>query len=508
MKNSTRLIVNTGAQYTRTIVNLTLSLYSTRLILKVLGIDDYGIFSLIGGVVSMLAFITSAMVSTTQRFMSYHQARSNLETQQKIFSNSVIMHIVFGLLILLILEGIGFFLFDGFLNIEYHRIKAAKIVYQCAIFMIICSFLTAPYKALLISHENLVYISVVEIVDGVLKVGIAVVLTFWGQDKLVQYAYLMLAISLFNMLAFFSYDMCKYEECILPKIKFFNKDYVKSMSAFVGWQIYSTGCIVGRTQGTAIILNNFFGTAINAAFGIALQVSGAVNFISSSLVTAINPQLVKAEGAGNRDRMFQLAEIASKFSFLLLAMIVIPICFVLPDLLRVWLGDVPDKSVLFCRVILITALLDQITYGLGMANGAIGNIGPYAMTVNTIKILTLPGLLLLLYLGVEVQYAIWIYAFFELICASCRLPFLHRSGGLNIMDFVKNVFYKLPFPIIFIILSYWGMHCLRMDLFIYIICCIPITTMYLFIIFSTSMNKDEKMICVNIFNNIKKKFHL
>ena len=407
MRSSTRLVVNTGAQYARTIINLVLSLYSTRLILHALGIADYGIFTLIAGVVSMLAFMTNAMVSTTQRFMSYHQTRSNLEVQQQIFGNSVIMHLIFSVLVLIILEIIGIFLFDGFLNIVPERVPAAKVVYQCAIAMILCSFITAPFKALLISHENLVYISIIDVLDGVLKVGVAFLLISIDHDKLILYGYLMIGIYLMNLVAFLVYDFKNYPECIVPKLRNFNKTYLKSMSSFVGWQLYSTGCIIGRTQGTAIVLNKFFGTVVNAAFGIALQVSGAVNFVSSALLTAINPQIVKAEGAGDRKRMFELAEIASKFSFLLLATLVIPIIFMLPDILKLWLGEVPDWSVLFCKVILCTALIDQITLGLGTANTAIGNIKPYALVVNTIKILTVPFLWVLLLTGVRLDIAIW-----------------------------------------------------------------------------------------------------
>ena len=500
--NSTRLIINTGAQYARTIINLVLSLYSTRLILLALGIDDYGIYTLIAGVISMLAFMTNAMVSTTQRFMSYHQTKSDLIDQQKIFGNSILMHVIFSVFVLILLEIVGLFLFDGFLNIPHNRIPAAKIVYQCAIVMILCSFMTAPFKALLISHENIVYISIVEVLDGVLKVGIAVILTNIPYDKLILYGYLMIAIYVLNFMAFTIYDFKNYNECVLPKIKNFNKVYLKSMSSFVGWELYSTGCIIGRTQGTAVILNHFFGTVVNAAFGIALQVSGAISFISSSLVMAINPQIVKAEGSGNRIKMFELSEVASKFSFLLLAMLVIPISFVLPELLNVWLGNVPNNSVLFCQVILYTALIDQITYGLGLANKAIGNIRPYSLTVNTIKIMTLPCLYILLRFKIELSIAIWCYAVFELICALCRMIFLRLSGGLNIPNFVRNVFLKLPLPCIILVIGYSLLKYWEVSLWMYITCAIPITIIYVLVIYQFSLNQKEKSNINSIFLRI------
>lgn len=508
MQNSTRVIVNTFAQYTRTIINIALSFYSTRLILGALGVNDYGIFTLIAGVVAMLSFMTAAMVTTTQRFMSYHQTKSNLQMQKVVFGNSVILHAIFAIVILIILEAISGFLFDGFLNIQPERIEAAKKVYQCVIFMLIVSFMTAPYKSLLISHENIVYTSSIEVLDGVARVIIAIILTHLSYDKLILYGILMLCVSLFDFLAFAIYDFVKYAECVIPKLKWFNRTYIKSMSSFIGWQLYSTGCIIGRTQGTAIILNKIYGTAINASFGIAQQISGGISFISSSLMTAINPQIVKAEGSGDRQRMLRLSETASKFSTLLMALLVIPICFVLPQLLEAWLGTVPDYSVLFCKVILITALLDQISMGLGSANQAIGNIGRYSIVVNTIKLLTLPILLILLEIGVSLRIAIWSYAAIELICALCRIPFLKYNGGLNIGKYIKNVFLRLPIPIIYLLIISYILKLFGMSLIYYILFCVPMALGYLFIVYYTALTKDETKICQPLFVTIKNKIKL
>ena len=507
-RSSTRLIVNTGAQYARTIINIALSLYSTRLILNALGLEDYGIFTLIAGIVSMLAFMTNAMVTTTQRFMSYHQTKSNLRTQQAIFGNSVLMHFGVSVIVLIILEIIGLFLFDGFLNIKPERLYAAKIIYQCTIGMILLSFIAAPYKALLISHENIVYTSIVDVCDGILKVCIAVALTIWGTDKLIMYGLLMLLISILNLLAFTTYDFRKYKECIIPRLKYFNKEYLRSMSSFIGWQLYSTGCVVGRTQGTAIIINKFFGTVVNAAFGIALQVNSAVSFISSSLTLAINPQIVKAEGSGDRKKMLQLAEVASKFSFLLLAVIVIPLLFVLHQVLQLWLGEVPEYAVLFCMVILISSLMDQITSGLISANQAIGNVGAYALIINTIKVFTLPILIGLLWYGIPVKYAIWSYAIIEFICALARLPFLHHTGGLIIKQYIRNVFSKITLPMVLLLGGCFGLWSLNMSLYLYLIGLIPVIALYGIVIYRFSLSPGEREIIDGILGTIKKKFNL
>lgn len=506
--SSVRLIINTCAQYTRTIINIVLSLYSTRLILNALGIADYGIFVLIAGMVSMLAFVTNAMITTTQRFLSYHQNKGDLLLQQQIFSSSMFLHIFFSIVILIILEIAGLFLFDGFLNIVPTRIYAAMVVYQCTIFMVILSFLTAPYKALLISHENLVYTSVIEVCDGVMKVLVAIALTVWGHDKLITYGILMCGISVMDLIAYSYYGHKKYDECILPKLKLLDKRYFKSISSFIGWSLYSTGCVVGRAQGTAIILNRFFGTVINAAFGIALQINGAVNFMSSALIMAINPQIIKAEGDGDRLRMFKLVETASKFSFLLLSILVVPICFVTYDILKLWLGNVPEDSVLFCRVILITALIDQITSGLITANQAIGNIKAYALTINTIKILTLPALCGMLYWGIPLHYAIWCYAFFELICALCRLPFLRNSGGLGILKFARNVFGKISIPFLTMVAAYSLLYQCHVSFLAFLGVGVVITVGYVMLIYRFGLDEQERSVCKKVKRGILSRFKL
>lgn len=501
-RNSTRLIVNTGAQYTRTVINLVLSLYSTRLILNALGVVDYGIFTLIAGVVSMLSFMTNAMVTTTQRFLSYHQAKSDLKTQQEVFGNSLLMHLFFCLIVLALLEVAGLFLFDGFLNILPERIEAAKIVYQCAIFMILLSFITAPFKALLIAHENLVYISFVEVCDGIVKVLIALALTQWGADKLILYGYLMSAIYGINLLAFLIYDFRHYEECVVPSVRNLNKSYLKSMSSFIGWQLYSTGCIIGRTQGTAIVLNRFFGTVINASFGIALHVNGAVSFVSSSLFHAIAPQIVKAEGIGNRQKMFRLAETASKFGFLLLAVLVVPIICCMETLLQLWLGYVPAGSVLFCRAILITALIDQITLGLGTANTAIGDIRNYSLVINTIKLITLPILIVLLWVNINLHIAIWCYPVIELLCALCRLPYLKINGGLRIREYAKHVFMRIFVPFVFLCLSYSIINYLQMAFVGFCVLGLLVTLLYILLIYVSSLETEERILINSFISRI------
>ena len=219
MNRQALIAVNTVAQFTRTIVNVALGFYSTRLVLEALGDSSYGVYTLVAGVVFLLSFVTNAMSTTTQRFLSYHRGSGDETLLKKIFGNILFIHILLTILIILLLEIIGLFLFDGFLNISREQIPLAKFTYQCVIFMVICSCMSSPFRGLLISHQNLIFISIVDIIDGLLKLVIAVVILYWVfmKDTLMEYSLLMTLINLFNFIAFSIFCFIKYDECVLPR---------------------------------------------------------------------------------------------------------------------------------------------------------------------------------------------------------------------------------------------------------------------------------------------------
>lgn len=458
---SSRVMVNTIAQYTKTIINVLLSLYSTRLVLQVLGSEDYGIYSIVGGVVTMLSFITNSLITTTQRFLSFFQGQGDLKQQKLVFSNSVLLHLFLGLVVVAFLYLMGLFLFDSFLSIPKERLTAAYNVYNIISLTIFITFVSSPFKALLVSHENIVYVSIIDVIDGGLKLFIAIVLCFISYDRLISYAWLLGVISLFNFVAFVLYSFKNFKECTIPKLNDFNIQYVKDLFSFAFWNIYSTGCIVGRTQGIAIVINRFYGPLINAAYGVAFTVSSAIQFVSSSLCNAMNPQIMKAEGQGNRLKMIRLAEIESKFGFLLIALVGIPCVFNMDILLSIWLKDVPQYSVYFSQMVMLSAIVDQLTIGLVAANQAVGNIKTYSLVINSIKLFTLPVSVLFLYIGFEVESIMICYLVFEFMCAIARIPFLHKTAGLNCMSFLKKVFLKELIPVLILILI-----CFLVDIYI------------------------------------------
>jgi O-antigen/teichoic acid export membrane protein len=453
MNSSSRVILNTTIQYIRTIITTIVALYTTRLILSSLGENDYGIYALVGSVIGMLSFLKSSLATTTYRFLSYNQGKKDIELLKKVFNNSVITQWAISLFLVLILIALIPFLFNGFLNIPQNRTGAAISVYCFMLISLFFSMLSTPYLATLISHENILYASIVQIIDSLIKIPIALVVVWFPHDKLKLYAALNAGIEIINFLFYYIYSKIKYEETTNIKFKDFDKNLFKEIFSFAGWNIYSEICIIGRTQGVAIIINKFYGTAVNAAYGIGASVSGMTSFLSSSLQTAINPQLIRAEGSNDRFKMLRIAEISSKFSTLLLALLAFPLLIEMDSVLSLWLKDVPKYTNMFCTFIVLTALVDQLTIGCGTANMAIGNIKKYSLVINSIKFLTIPFSIMCLLLNLPLYSVMICYLLFEFVGAVLRLPFLKKTGNLMISDFFKRVFKPIFLPLLITLIA-------------------------------------------------------
>lgn len=439
-----RIAVNTLAQYIRTIINMLLSLYSSRLVLNTLGVDDYGIYALVAGVVSMLSFLTNSLIGSTQRFLSVSQGKGDIANLKVVFGNSLLLHLIIGAFITLLLELLTPYLFGGFLNIPDDRIGVAKVLYQQVIWMVYISFVASPFKALLVSRENIVYTSVVDVLDGIMKVVLVLALPYFNADKLMTYGWILFSIQCFNLAAFMAYPFIKYEECTLPRLKNFNWSFIKELSGYTGWVVYSSLVIAFRNQGLTIVLNRIMGAAVNAAYGIGAQISGMLAHVSSSFNNAIAPQLMASEGRGDRSRMWQLAQVNSKFSFLLLSMVGIPSMFEMNDLLEIWLGVVPQNTIYFGCTFLLMQIVDQLSGGLGLANRAIGDIRKYTLVTYSPKLLVVPLGWLSLHLGMPILVVCGIMILLEAICMVLRIYLLRNNEGFAIKDYIINVIFK-PF---------------------------------------------------------------
>lgn len=498
MQASSRIVINTLVQYARTIINMVLSLYSSRLVLNILGVDDYGIYSLVAGIVSMLSFLTNSLVGSTQRFLSVNQGKGDLQRLKEVFSNSLIIHLGLGLIVTIILESCTHIFFNGFLNIPNGREDVARILYQQVIWMVYISFIASPYRALLVSRENIVYTSIIDVLDGILKVVLVLSLPLAKSDKLLTYGWIMFGIQMFNLLAFMFYCHSKYDECIFPRFRNFSISYVKELSTYTGWVIYSTAVIAVRTQGMAIVINKFYNAAANAAYGIGSQISGMLAFVSTSFTNAISPQLMAAEGGGNHTKMWKLAEVQSKFSFLLLAILAVPTMFEMHTILKIWLGQVPDGAVLFGCMFIAMQTVDQLSQGLGLVNRAMGNLGKYTLVTYTPKLLILPLGYWGLKTGCSLLFVALLMIIIEIICMLLRIYLFRNKEGFDLKSFCTNVLLRtIPPVVIATIICY--LVCVTFDFKWRFLLTYTISVlMFLIMTYFISLNGNEKQMIKSI----------
>lgn len=502
MLNTDKAIINTVAQYVRTVINVLLSLYSTRLVLNALGSADYGLYSVIAGVVAMLGFVSNALVISTQRYLSFYHGKNDNSQLYKVFGNSLLIHITISVFLLAILFSVSDWAVISKLDIPADRVLAARKVYIYVVLMLVLSFLTSPFRALFIARENIVYISLIDVLDGILKLVSALVLAYIAYDKLVFYALFLFCVMLFNMVAFGVFAFVRYKECHFPKIKEIDSGLIKDLLGFASWTLYSTGCVVMRTQGIAIIINKVYGVFLNASYGIAQQVSGALVNVSQAIANALSPQIIKAEGEGDHKRMLYLAGVESKYAFIMLSIVSIPIIFEMPYILNLWLGDVPSYSVVFCRMVIIAALFDTLTSGLGIANQATGNIKIYSLVFGTVKLLTLPLALLLLYFKNEPFIVMCSFVICEFFSSILRIIFLNRSAGLNIKSFIKESIFP-ALIIAFCSLFSCGVVAFLCNWHYRIIVMLPISLLASLTIFLITMTSDEKTVIRRLINRRK-----
>ncbi|WP_209402397.1 hypothetical protein [Pseudozobellia sp. WGM2] len=443
MSTAQRVIKNTGFLYAKMAITMFISLYTTRLVLNALGASDFGIFNVVGGAIAMLGFLHAAMSSATQRFMSFYEGKGDTEKQKYIFNVSTVLHFGIAILLIVVLLIAGYFFFNGILNIPPDRVFAAKVIYGALILSTAFTVLSVPYEAVLNAHENMLYYSIVGVVESLLKLSVALIIVKYAGDKLVLYGILMAVIPFVIRTIMQVYCHKKYEECVIAPRKYFEKDLMKEMSNFAGWSFLGTTISMISFYGQGVVLNFFFGTIVNAAHGIANQVNGMLMVFSSNMLMALNPVIVKKEGSGNQLEMINLAITGSKFSFALLAFFAVPVIIEMPYILKIWLKDVPDYAIIFCRLLLIKTLIEQMVITLSTSIAATGNIKQYQIIISLLAIIPLVATYAFFYYGYE-PYLLYIIYIVHVSnrCFVISVYFANKLCGLPVKQFLLDVIMK------------------------------------------------------------------
>lgn len=508
MSNSTinRILKNSGYLYTNMIFSMFVSLYSTRLILNALGESDFGIFCIIGGAISMLGFLSSAMTQATQRFINYAEGAQKTNQKKQIFTVSIVLHFFLSLIMIAVLEIAGVIFFNGILNIPTDRIESAKWIYQFMIFSTALTIQSVPYSSIINAHENMLYYSILGFIQTFLKLIIAIVIVYYSADKLILYGLLMTLLSLIVLLTQRIYCHLHYEECKFNIRKYFNKSLMREITSYASWGLLGSSSSMFSQYGMGLVLNFFGGPLLNAAQGIANQVSGQLMVFSRTMLQAINPVIGKKAGEGNKSNLIKAALMSSKLSFIIFAFFAFPFFIEAPYIMKIWLKNVPEWAVLFFRFEIVRNLMQQIFVTIDSAIQAEGHIKYYNIFRSITFFLPLPVTVLLLWLGLSPYwyYIIWIICW-NILGGGIILYFSHTNCNLQYDIFFKSTFF--PFLLVSILTFIAGFIpniLMTVSLSRLIIVSTCTLCVYLFSTWFIALNKEERKIAYSIFLTIKK----
>ena len=436
--NNKRIAKNTLLLYVRMLFIMAVSLYTSRVVLNALGVEDFGIYNVVGGVVAMFSMLSGSLSAAITRFITYELGTGNRENLKKIFSSSVTIQIALALLIVLLSEVIGVWFLNIKMNIPEERMTAANWVFQFSILTFVVNLISIPYNASIIAHERMSVFAYISILEAIGKLAIAFLIVISPMDKLIIYAVMMCGVALVVRCAYGAYCKKHFEECTYHFI--FDKDLLKRMFGFAGWNFIGTSSAVLRDQGGNIIINLFFGPVVNAARGIAFQVNGAVLGFVNNFMTALNPQITKSYATGDRNYMMTLISQGARLSFYMLLILSLPVFINVHYLLILWLKTVPVHTDFFVQLILLFALSESLSNPLVTAMFATGNIRNYQLVVGGLQLLNLPLSYLLLKFGSYPEAVFMVAIVISQLCLAARLVMLRKMIGLSICAYLKHVY--------------------------------------------------------------------
>ena len=460
-ENNKRIAKNTLLLYVRMLFTMAVSLFTSRVILNTLGVEDYGINNVVGGIVTMFSVLSGSLSSSISRFITFELGKGNIERLKTIFSTGVNIQLGMSVLIIIIAEAVGIWFLNAKMNIPADRMVAANWVFQCAILTFVLNLLSVPYNAAIIAHEKMSAFAYISVVEVTLKLIIVYMLTISPFDRLKTYAVLLLWVGAVIRFIYGYYCKRHFEECTYHFV--FDKPVLKEMTGFAGWNFLGNGAYMLNTQGVNILMNLYFGVAVNAARGIATQVDAALKQFVNNFTTAVNPQITKSYAQGDLDYMHKLVCRSAKFSAFLMMFFAVPIILETNTILTIWLKTVPDYAVIFLQWIIISSFMDTVlANSLVTSMFATGKIKRYQIIVTTVGCLVFPLSWIAFKLGFEPQIGYILYFIIYTILLFVRLYLLKDMVKLPVMMYIREVLYKLA-PVIVVGFAIPGILILTMD---------------------------------------------
>ena len=467
MSDKSRIARNTIFLFIRTLLVLGVSLYTSRIVLEVLGATDYGIYTVVAGVVAMLSFLNSAMVQASQRYMCIAQGQKvEVSRQRIVFSTSFFIHLTISAIVIIILETVGLWYVNNIMVLPKTSLWAANIIYQFSIFIFFTRIMLVPYTSAVVAREHFHIYAYISIADAILQLIGILLLKDIRFNKLISYVFILVLVALINYTFYYFYCKRHYKECSLCKVH--DWSLFKEMIQFSSWAFLGGFGFIARTQGVNLVLNFFCGPAVNAARGMATQVTSAVQTLVSSFQQALNPQIIKLYAQGEKAEMESLVFMGAKYSFFLLLMVFTPILLRTSYVLSLWLVNIPQYTTQFLIMGICMCLVVAFTGPLITTFQATGNIKKFQIAVSLIMCMDIPLSYILLKLSVVPWLVTGGSVFTSICCLFCDLYLLRKQIEFNIQNFIKDVLGRcliviiITIPLlyalsIFIPLTFWGL---------------------------------------------------
>lgn len=434
---NSRIAQNTVLLYFRSAIILLINLYTSRVVLEALGVDDYGIYNLVGGVVGMFSMIGSTLNAASQRFITFALGKGDYANLKTIFSTCVTLHTILGVIIVVVLEVVGYWMLNSELNIPADRLYVAKWVFQFSLLTFFINLISVPYNAIIIAHEKMSAFAYISVADALLKLGIAFILSIEGFDRLFIYSLLHFIVAFTIRVIYTIYSRKHFEEAHHLTFNI-EKGVFKEMFAFSSWNLIGSSALVLRNQGIDVILNVFFDVVVNAAKGIAYQVQGAIQLFIGNFTTAINPQLTAAIAQNDIGRANKLVLHGARISFFMMMMIAVPFIISAESILELWLVNTPDYTVGFVRLTIILLLCDTLSRLLKNSILAHGRIRNFQIVAGSIKLLSLPVTYTFLRLGGDPYTGYIVNIIIEFFALGAELFFVDKLLGFDVKYYIKK----------------------------------------------------------------------
>ena len=503
--NNKRIASNTLFLTIRSLITLVVALYTSRIVLNVLGVIDYGVFNVVGGIVVMLGFINTAMTAGTQRFLSFELGRKNFIKLQKTFSALLTLHIILAVIIFLLAETVGLWFIENHLIIPSERMEAAKWVYHLSVISAMVTVTQVPYNSSIIAHERMNVFAYISIIQVMLKLLIVVMLMYIEYDKLKLYSLLFLAVIILTTLIYRGYCKRNFIEC---NYKFeWDKKLFKTLINFSSWNTFGGFAHIFVDQGINFLINIFFGPAINAARAVAMQVKVSVSMFVSSFQSAVNPQIVKTYAKGDHKNNINLIYSTSKFSFFIIFLLTFPIITETEFILDLWLKSPPDYTIIFIQLILIDACIETLSGPLITAVQATGKVKIYQITISLARMLIFPISYIAFKLTNLPESTLYLSILINLIVLFLRVFILSKLIDIKLINFHKKVLTKalliLITPIFMAILIHYKLDYGTLRFIVSILVCVFSTLISIYLLGLT--NNEKNLIKNHVTNFINKK---